>query len=152
MKKIILSFLALMTCIIAMSQTPIQADAVRTKNMILKTNRLLGLTHMAVKNGKNYTGDLSKAVQYERFAKKCYLEKDYKKAAAYTFRAREFANAAITANKAKPTSDGTFTTDEKMITNPLPTIEEMDKELLDAGIELPTDADLITNGNLNVTL
>jgi hypothetical protein len=152
MKKIILSFLVLMTSIIANSQTPIQADAVRTKNMILKTNRLIGLAHMAVKNGKNFSGDLSKAVQYERFAKKCYLEKDYKKAAVYTYRAREFANAAIIANKAKPTSDGTFTTDEKMITNPLPTIEEMDKELKEAAEEMPTDADLITNGNLNINL
>jgi hypothetical protein len=152
MKNIILTLFALMTSVIVFSQTPIQADAVRSKNMILKTNRLIGMAHMAVKNGKNYTGDLSKAVQYERFAKKCYLEKDYKKAAVYTFRAREFANAAIIANKAKPTSDGTFTTDEKLITNPLPTIEEMDKELSGASIELPTDVDLITNGNLNINL
>ncbi|MFN8416472.1 MAG: hypothetical protein U0U66_09080 [Cytophagaceae bacterium] len=134
------------------AQTPIQPDATRVRNVLLKTNRLIGLTHMAVKNGKVYTGKLGKAVQFERFAKKLYLAKEYKKAAQYSIRAREFAIEALTANKAKPTSDGTITEDEKLITNPLPEISTMEEELTKESIALPTDEDLVANGNLDITI
>lgn len=134
------------------AQTPIQPDATRVRNVLLKTNRLLGLTHMAVKNGKVYTGKLGKAVQFERYAKKLYIAKEYKKAAQYSIRSREFAIEALTANKAKPTSDGTFTEDEKVITNPLPSVTDMEAELTKEGIALPTDEDLVTNGNLDINI
>ena len=151
MKKQLSLIVFILLAFIFQSQSPVQPDPLKTKNMLLKTNRLLGMTHMAVKNGKTYTGDFGKGVQYERYAKKLYLAKEYKKAAQYAYRAREFANASLIANKAKPTSDGTFTTEEKMIVSPLPEIAEMDKELTEQGIALPTDQDLLP-GNLDITL
>lgn len=152
MKPLLLVLTVLWSTLFLTSQSPIQADVTRTRNVILKTNRLIGLTHMAVKNGKVYTGKLGKSVQFERFAKKLYLAKEYKKAAQYSIRAREFAIEALTANKAKPTSDGTITEDEKMITQPLPSVSTMEEELQKESIPLPTDEELVANGNLDITI
>jgi len=151
MKKQLSLIVFILLTFILQSQSPVQPDPTKTKYMLLKTNRLLGMTHMAIKNGKVYTGDFGKGVQYERYAKQQYLAKNYKKAAQFAYRSREFAILSLTANKAKPTSDGTFTTEEKMIVSPLPEIADMDKELTEQNIPLPTDQDLLA-GNLDITL
>jgi hypothetical protein len=151
MKKIVSIITFVIFAFILQSQSPVQPDPLKTKNMLLKTNRLLGMNQMAVKNGKTFTGDFGKGVQYERYAKQLYLAKDYKKAAQFTYRAREFSIASLVANKAKPTSDGTFTTEEKMIVSPLPEIADMDKELTEKQIALPTDESLMA-GYLEINL
>lgn len=151
MKKLVYLIVFILSAFMLQSQSPIQPDAVKTKNILMKTNRLLGMNHMAVKNGKVYSGDFGKGVQYERYAKKLYLAKEYKKASQFSYRAREFSVASLIANKAKPTSDGTFTTEEKMIVSPLPEVADMDKELTEQNIPLPTDQDLLA-GNLDITI
>lgn len=151
MKKHAYLFVFILLAFILQSQSPIQPDPTKTKYILLKTNRLLGMNHMAIKNGKTYTGDFGKGVQYERYAKKLYLAKDYKKAAQFSYRSREFSIVSLLANKAKPTSDGTFTTEEKMIVSPLPEVVDMDKELTEQNIPLPTDQDLLA-GNLDITI
>ncbi len=151
MKKTLAFIVFVIFAFMLQSQSPVQPDPTKTKNMLLKTNRLLGMNQMAVKNGKNFTGDFGKGVQYERYAKQLYLAKDYKKAAQFTYRAREFSIASLVANKAKPTSDGTFTTEEKMIVSPLPEIADMDKELLEKQIAKPTDESLMA-GYLEINI
>jgi len=151
MKKQLLLIVFILFTFIFQSQSPVQPDPTKTKYVLLKTNRLIGMTHMAVKNGKVYTGNFGKAVQYERYAKQLFIAKNYKKAAQFSYRAREFANEAIIANKAKPTSDGTFSTEEKMLVSPLPEVTDMNKELQEQNISLPTDQDLLA-GNLDITI
>ena len=151
MKKILSVITFVIFAFILQSQSPVQPDPLKTKNMLLKTNRLLGMNQMAVKNGKVFSGDFGKGVQYERYAKQLYLAKEYKKAAQFTYRARELSIASLVANKAKPTSDGTFTTEEKMIVSPLPEVVDMDKELLEKQIAKPTDESLMA-GYLEINL
>lgn len=151
MKKQLSIIAFILFAFILQSQSPVQPDPTKTKYMLLKTNRLLGMNHMAVKNGKTFTGDFGKAIQYERYAKQLYLAKEYKKAAQFAFRAREFSIASLVANKAKPTSDGSFTAEEKMMTSPLPEVVEMDKELSDKNIVKPTDEELLA-GNLDIAI
>jgi len=151
MKKQLLFIIFILLAFIFQSQSPIQPDPTKTKYVLLKTNRLIGMTHMAVTNGKVYTGNFGKSVQFERYAKQLYVAKSYKKAAQFSYRAREFAIEALLANKAKPTSDGTFSTEEKMIVSPLPEVAEMEKELKEQNIALPTDQELLA-GNLDITI
>jgi hypothetical protein len=151
MKKQLSIIAFILFAFILQSQSPVQPDPTKTKYMVLKTNRLLGMNHMAIKNGKVYTGDFGKGIQYERYAKQLYLAKEYKKAAQFTYRAREFSIASLVANKAKPTSDGSFTAEEKMITSPLPEVAVMDKELADKNIAKPTDEELLV-GNLDIAI
>lgn len=151
MKKQVSLIVFILLTFILQSQSPVQPDPTKTKYLILKTNRLLGMNHMAVKNGKTFTGDFGKAIQYERYAKQLYLAKEYKKAAQFSYRAREFSIASLVANKAKPTSDATFTTEEKMMVSPLPEVADLDKELLEKNIPLPTDQDLLA-GNLDIAI
>lgn len=151
MKKQLSFIVFILLAFIFQSQSPVQPDPTKTKYILLKTNRLLGMTHMAVKNGKTYTGNFGKGVQYERYAKQLYLTKEYKKAAQFSYRSREFALEALLANKAKPTSDGSFTAEEKTIVAPLPEVATMDAELKEKNLPLPTDEELLT-GNLDITL
>ncbi|WP_299255399.1 hypothetical protein [uncultured Cytophaga sp.] len=151
MKKQLSLIAFILFAFILQSQSPVQPDPTKTKYMILKTNRLLGMNHMAVKNGKIFTGDFGKGIQYERYAKQLYLAKEYKKAAQFTYRAREFSIASLVANKAKPTSDGSFTSEEKMMTSPLPEVADMDKELSEKNIAKPTDEELLV-GNLDIAI
>jgi hypothetical protein len=151
MKKQLSIIVFILLAFILQSQSPVQPDPTKTKYLILKTNRLLGMNHMAIKNGKIFTGDFGKAIQYERYAKQLYLAKEYKRAAQFSYRAREFSIISLVANKAKPTSDATFTTEEKMMVSPLPEVTDMDKELLEKNISLPTDQDLLA-GNLDIAI
>jgi hypothetical protein len=151
MKKQLSIIAFILFTFILQAQSPVQPDPTKTKYMVLKTNRLLGMNHMAIKNGKTFTGDFGKAIQYERYAKQLYLAKEYKKAAQFTYRAREFSIASLVANKAKPTSDGSFTAEEKMMTSPLPEVAAMDKELADKNIAKPTDEELLA-GNLDIAI
>jgi len=151
MKKQLSLISFILFAFILQSQSPVQPDPTKTKYMILKTNRLLGMNHMAIKNGKTFTGDFGKGIQYERYAKQLYLAKEYKKAAQFTYRAREFSITSLIANKAKPTSDGSFTAEEKIMTSPLPEVAAMDKELADKNIAKPTDEELLA-GNLDIAI
>ena len=162
MKHIIFLFLALTLNISTYAQknknddkkpaaTAIVADQPRTKNFLLKTNRFTGHTHRAVFNTKKFTGDLGQMVRYERYAKKLYEEKNYQEAVYFSKRARMYGSAALAANSAIATSDGKFSAEEETITTGMPSDEELEKRITDAGSTPLTDESLMA-GNLGLEI
>jgi len=131
--------------------TAIVADQPRTKNFLLKTNRFTGHTHRAVFNTKKFTGDLGQMVRYERHAKKLYESGNYQEAVYFSKRARMYGSAALAANSAIATSDGKFSAEEETITSGMPSDEELEKRLTDAGSTPLTDESLMA-GNLELEI
>lgn len=162
MKHIIFLFIALTVSIASFAQkkktddkkpaaTAVVADQPRTKNFLLKTNRFTGHTHRAVFNTKKYTGDLGQMVRYERYAKKLYESGNYQEAVYFSKRARQYGNAALAANSAIATSDGKFSAEEETITTGMPSDEELEKRITDAGFTPLTDESLMA-GNLGIDI
>lgn len=131
--------------------TAVVADQARTKNFLLKTNRFTGHTHRAVFNTKKFTGDLGQMVRYERYAKKLYESGNYQEAVYFSKRARMYGSAALAANSAIATSDGKFSAEEETITTGMPSDEELEKRLTDAGSTPLTDESLMA-GNLGLEI
>jgi hypothetical protein len=134
---------------VAATPTAVTADQARTKNFLLKTSRFTGHTHRAVLNGKAYTGNLGKMVQYQRKAKALYEAGKYQDAIYFSRRARLYGLEALKANKAIPTSDGKFSIEEETLSAGIPTDEAMEAQL--AREALPTDESLM-GGNLAVEI
>jgi hypothetical protein len=132
----------------ASAQAPTQVQA---KNHLIKTSRFIGFTQMAVKNGQVKSGQLGLSVQYQRYAKALYEKGDYKKAMQFSKRARMFASEACKENKAKPTSDGSFTAEENALTDPMPADNVLDDELKASGTAPVTDEQAL-QGNLAITI
>lgn len=131
--------------------TAVVADQPRTKNFLLKTNRFTGHTHRAVFNTKKFTGDLGQMVRYERYAKKLYESGNYQEAVYFSKRARQFGSSALAANSAIPTSDGKFSAEEETITTNMPSEEELEKRITDAGYAPVSDESLMA-GNLAIEI
>ncbi|MFH2142813.1 MAG: hypothetical protein ABIJ97_10340 [Bacteroidota bacterium] len=70
----------------------------KSKNVINKTSNAIFEAQLAVKEGKNYTGDLATAIRHQKFAQKLYSEKEFIKAAEHSLYARKHAVAACKAN------------------------------------------------------
>ena len=161
MKNLILLFLALALSTSTFAQKKKQgdkpaavavvADQPRTKNFLLKTNRFTGHTHRAVFNTKKFTGDLGQMVRYERYAKKLYEAGNYQEAVYFSKRARQFGSAALAANSAIATSDGKFSAEEETITTNIPSDEELEKRITDAGYAPVSDESLMA-GNLGLEI
>lgn len=154
MKNISLTVLSLLTLLVtyplAEAQKPIAKE--KALNVLMRTNRVIGFGHMAVKRGHVYTGDLAKAVRHERFAKKLYLEGMYHKAILHSRRARLLAMEAIKANRVKPTSDCSVTTEENEMMGNSVSDQDLDKELDDSKAPELKDEDLINNNNLDIDI
>ncbi len=129
--------------------TAVTADQARTKNFLLKTSRFTGHTHRAVLNGKSYTGNLGKMVQYQRKAKALYETGKYQEAIYFSRRARLYGLEALKANSAITTSDGKFSAEEETLSAGMPTDEALEVQL--GGESAPTDESLMS-GNLAVEI
>ncbi|MBX9850618.1 MAG: hypothetical protein K2X86_02560 [Cytophagaceae bacterium] len=132
---------------LAEAQVPARQQAL---NHMLKTNRLIGVAHMAVKRGKVYTGNLGKAVRNQRYAKKLFTNGNYLKAIQYSRRARLFAVEAIKANKVKPTSDATLSPEEEKLAGTMPSDQAMDEEMAKENVAGVKEEDLINSNNLDI--
>ena len=122
-------------------------DKLQAKNILIRTNRVIGHAQMSVKRGGVYSGDLAKSVVHARTAKKLFLEGNYLRAIHHSRLARVLANQAIKANKVKLPMDASFTATEVQLFGELPSDEELSKEAAlsqDANLK---DQDLM-NGNL----
>src|SRR6186713_2964547 len=107
-------------------------DKVQAKNIIIRTNRVIGHAQMSVKRGGIYSGDLSKSVIHERTAKKLYQEGNYQRAIHHARLARVLANQAIKSNKVKLPMDAVFTPAENQLFGEVPSDEELSKEAVQA--------------------
>ncbi len=129
------------------AQKPIARE--KALNVLLRTNRLMGHAHMAVKRGKVYTGDLGKGVRHQRYAKKLFMKGMYLRSIQHSRRARLLALAAIKANKVKPTSDATITPEETEMMGNV-TDKELEDELATEMQGEIKDQDLINQNNLDL--
>lgn len=132
------------------AQDPVPKD--KAKNVLLRTNRVIGFAHMSVKKGKIYTGNLGNAVKHERYAKKLYNEGNYLKAIHHSGRARKLAHEAIKANKVKPTAEVSLTPEEESLMGAAPSDQELDDELNKEDAEALSDEKLISSNNLGLEI
>ena len=148
-KHILLLLAVLVTGLMAMGYDAV--DKTMAKNILLKTNRAIGVAHIVTKKTKNYTGKLAKAVSHERLAKKLYNNGNYLRAIHHSRRARLYAADIMNTNKAKPTSDMSFSPQEEQAFGALPSDKELDDELAkeDSSVLVSKDEDLM-NGNLGI--
>lgn len=85
--------------------------------------------HKLVKQNKNYTGDLAKAIAHQRFAKKLYLKGKYHRAIHQSRVARLYAVKAIKANKGTEIEECKMTPEEQELMKNGPADEELVAEL-----------------------
>ncbi|MFH2096922.1 MAG: hypothetical protein ABIJ16_14525 [Bacteroidota bacterium] len=102
-----------------------KADPQKKANMVINQSaKAIHDAHFAVKEGKNFTGDLASAVKHQKFARKMYAEGQYAKAIQHSYYARKQAVKAIKANnkpvkpeyeqKSKAELNGKLTPDEEL--------------------------------------
>jgi hypothetical protein len=145
---VIFLFILILSLPLTQAQKPVAKE--KALNFLLKTNRLIGHAHMAVKRGKVYTGNLGKAVRHERYAKKLYAKGMYLQSIQHSRRARLLALEAIKVNKVKPTSDANITPEETELIGTAPSDQELDDALAKEKIEEIKDEDLINSNNLDL--
>lgn len=108
-----------------------KANKAVAHRVLKKTAYVIMIAHKKVKEGKNYTGDLAKAIAHQKYAKKLYAQGKYLKAIHHSRRARALAVKAIIANGGSETSEMKFSKEDEDVfaANPAPSDVELDKEM-----------------------
>lgn len=123
---------------------PRSKEKMIAQRVIRKTGLVIRAAHKKVKENKNFTGDLSKAVRHQRFAKRLYAAGYYGRSIHHSRIARVLAIRAIKANKGDDSADYKFTPEEEDMFKNAPGDDQLEKELLkempDKGLK---DEDLI---------
>jgi hypothetical protein len=107
----------------------IVADKIHTRKAIRRTAVVIRNAQEKVKMNKNYTGDLSRAIAHQRFARKLYMKGMYVKAIRHTRVARMYAKKAIQANKGAGIAEANFTPEEEELMKDSPSDQELMEEL-----------------------
>ncbi len=107
-----------------------KADKVHARRVIRRTAYVILHAQKKVKENKNYTGDLARAVAHQRYARKLYFQGKFLRAMHQSRRARHFAILAIQANKGAETADMKLDPEDEAVMNDTPANDaELDKEL-----------------------
>ncbi len=106
------------------------ADKTHARKAIRKTAIVIRNAQLKVKANKNYTGDLSRAIAHQRFARKMYIKGMYVKALRHTRAARIFARKAIKANKGSDIAEANFTPEEEELMKDSPSDQELMDEIV----------------------
>jgi hypothetical protein len=107
-----------------------RADKVHSRRVIRRTAYVILKAQKQVKEGKNYTGDLARAIAHQRYARKLYFQGKFLRAMHQSRRARQFAILAIQANKGTETADMKLDAEDEAIMNDSPVSDaDLDKEL-----------------------
>lgn len=123
-------------------------DKAKAKAVLMKTHRAIGVARVTVMKTKKYTGNLAKAVRYQRYAKKLYLQNNFARAIHFSRKARFFALQVMKENGAKSNTDFVETAEEGTLAGTLPSDQELQEELDKNLPTSPTDQELL-NGNLD---
>ncbi|MCC7301434.1 MAG: hypothetical protein IT233_02220 [Bacteroidia bacterium] len=99
------------------------------RKVLHRTAVVIFHAHKWVKQGKNYTGDLAKAIAHQRFAKKLYAQGKYHRAIHQSRVARLYAIKAIKANKGTDIEESKITEEEKELFKSGPSDDELIKEM-----------------------
>lgn len=107
-----------------------RADKVHARRVIRRTAYVILAAQKKVKENKNYTGDLARAIAHQRYARKLYFQGKFLRAMHQSRRARYFAILAIQANKGTETADMKNDPEDETVMNDSPVSDaELDKEL-----------------------
>jgi len=104
-----------------------RADVIR---VLKKTNKVIIAAHSQVKKNKVYTGDLSKAVHHQKYAKKLLKKHKAHYSMQHSRIARKYAIKAIKNNKGTVGKEMEFNNEENKIIGKTISDEELEKELL----------------------
>jgi hypothetical protein len=116
----------------ASAQVTLKQDA---RNFINRTNNIIMKAKGAVEVGKVYTGDVTKAVHHQKYAREMFKQGKFNDAIFHSYRARQLAFAAIKANKAAVSDDMQATDNEKTLVKNIP-----DDRTLDSQVKVPATA------------
>ncbi|MCB0401425.1 MAG: hypothetical protein KDD41_05035 [Flavobacteriales bacterium] len=116
-----------------------------------RTNKAIALAHGAVKKGKNYTGDLSKAIHHQRYAKHLLKNGKANRAILHTRVARKHAFLAIRANKSTYDRTLEFNDEETKLIGESVGDDELEKEMKQQNPNADFDDSKITDKDLSET-
>jgi hypothetical protein len=106
------------------------ADKVHARRVIRRTAYVILKAQQQVKENKNYTGDLARAIAHQRYARKLYFQGEFLRAMHQSRRARQFAILAIQANKGTETADMKLDAEDDAVMNDNPVSDaDLDKDL-----------------------
>lgn len=121
----------------------------KAREVIRKTATVIQKARNQLKQNKNYTGHLSKAVRHQKFAKAMFKQGKYGKAIQHSRRARQLAIESIRLNKGVVEKNMQLekkeTNDESIQLKP----EDLEKEL---PMEDLKEEDIITAGELDIDI
>jgi hypothetical protein len=126
MKMYILAFILVFAFVSARSQTiPTEQQLIRT------TGFAVHAAHKAVLSNGVFTGNLSKAIEHQRYAVSQFKSGILTLAVYHSAHARTLALSVIEANSGKINQAFLFTDDENKLIKDLPSESELDKILKD---------------------
>jgi hypothetical protein len=113
-----------------LSITLVDAQPVKAKTKVYlnRTNVVLRLAANQVKTNKVYTGNLTKAIDHQKFAQELFTEGKFQKAIFHSHRARVLAHLVIEANKGKVNSDMKDSNAESELLKDMPADGALDAE------------------------
>lgn len=107
-----------------------KADKMRAKRVIRRTAIVIRHAQNLVRENKNYTGDLARAIAHQRYARKLYFEGKYLRAMHQSRRARQLAVLSIQANKGtEPAGAANEKEDEDIMNQEKVSDADLDTEL-----------------------
>ncbi len=137
MKKIINSIVVLVFALfVAGTSKSFSQNRLQTREFLHRTHRVIEFAKESVARGKVYTGDLTRAVYHQRYARDLFHEGKFRQAIHHSYRARELAIIAIRANKGEVDRDMDFHDNEREYGRGRP-----DGAVLDAEIKIPGGTD-----------
>ncbi len=106
-----------------------RASMAQSMKFIKKTSKVLTKAYESVKKGKKYTGNLSKAIEHQKYAKTLLARKMTHRAVQHSRAARKYAMMAIRQNRGKIDNSWNTTAEEKEILGTAISNDELEKEL-----------------------
>ena len=114
MKKLVYSIFTLVFTLLVMNTNDVAGqNRMQTREFLRRTHRVIEFAKQSVAEGKVYTGDVTKAVYHQRYARELFKEGKFDRAIHHSWRARELAHAAIRANKHEVARDMDFQESER---------------------------------------
>ncbi len=156
MKNLRLTLLLPLLLLMIMPDVSIAAGPVAKKihahRVIRRTAVVIIHAHKKVKETKNYTGDLARAIAHQKFARKLYRRGMYLRAIHHSRLARLYAIKSIKANKGTDPAEASFTPEEEELMKSGPSEAELTQELLKEMPGEPTKDEDVVNTAPDVDL
>jgi hypothetical protein len=148
--SVLLTTLVAILVMLSAQATPV-IEKQKAKNILIKTNRAIGVAHITIKKTRHYTGKLGQAVKHQRYAKQQYLAGNFESSIYHSRYARILAGEVMKENSAKPTSDFNFSAEENTLLANAPSDEQLTEELNKHDATILKDEDLL-NGHLDIDI